>query len=138
MPGYFYDLTDDMRIEGRWLLGCVSDERDQEIDPWSFLGGRIFKQTGLLRVPVAVPGRALDYSHDITAVPIVHARMVELFERLGVRDVQFLPVQVAAHPGPWFVLNALRIIPCIDEARCRQTLKWAPEDGDPEKVGKYR
>jgi hypothetical protein len=127
-----------MRIKGRWLLGCVSDERGQELDPWSFLSGRSFKQTGLLQVPATVLGRALDFSRDITAVPIVHGRMVELFERLGVQEVQFLPVQVGDHPGPWFILNALRIVPCIDDARCQRILKWAPHDGEPEKVGRYR
>ncbi|AKJ06375.1 Hypothetical protein AA314_08001 [Archangium gephyra] len=39
---------------------------------------------------------------------------------------------------PYFILNALRIIRCIDDARCEEVRYWRPEDGDPDKVGQYR
>jgi hypothetical protein len=52
--------------------------------------------------------------------------------------VQFIPVQVEGHTGPYFILNALRIIRCIDDARCIEVQYWRPEDEQPEKVGEYR
>ncbi|WP_369946350.1 imm11 family protein [Vitiosangium sp. GDMCC 1.1324] len=52
--------------------------------------------------------------------------------------MQFLPVQVDGHAGPYFVLNALRIIRCIDDARSEEVQYFKPEDGQPEKVGEYR
>ncbi|MFY0577628.1 imm11 family protein [Cystobacter fuscus] len=49
------------------------------------------------------------------------------------------------HPGtggrpaePYFILNALRIIRCVDEARCEEIAFWEPRHGDPERVGHYR
>jgi hypothetical protein len=52
--------------------------------------------------------------------------------------VQFLPVEVENHPGPYFILNTLRTIRCIDDARCEEVQYWRPEDGEPEKVGQYQ
>ena len=42
------------------------------------------------------------------------------------------------HAGPYFILNTLRVIRCIDEARCVEVRYFTPEDGQPEKVGQYR
>jgi hypothetical protein len=52
--------------------------------------------------------------------------------------VQFLPAQVDGHPEPYFILNPLRVIRCIDDARCEEVQRFTPEDGQPEKVGQYR
>ena len=42
------------------------------------------------------------------------------------------------HSEPYFILNALRIIRCIDDARCEEVLYWLPEDERPDKLGAYR
>jgi hypothetical protein len=68
----------------------------------------------------------------------VHGRVAQLFERMDVQDVQFLPAQVEGHAGPYFILNTLRVIRCIDDARCEEVRYWKPENGQPEKVGEYR
>ncbi len=80
----------------------------------------------------------LDFSWAAFSIPVVNSRFVQLFERLGIQEVQFLPVQVEDHAGPYFILNTLRILRCIDEARCEEVRHWKPEDGQPEKVGQYR
>jgi hypothetical protein len=59
-------------------------------------------------------------------------------ERLGIQEVQFLPVEVDNHAGPYFILNTLRTLRCIDDARCVEVQYWTPENGQPEKVGRYR
>ncbi len=60
-------------------------------------------------------------------------------ERLGIeKEVQFIPVGVDGQTEPYFILNALRVIECIDDARCEAVLYWGPEDGEPEWVGEYR
>jgi len=70
----------------------------------------------------------LDFSLTEIATPVVSERFVSLFERLGLeQEVQFL-----------FILNVLRVIPCIDDARCEAVLYWTPEDEEPELVGKYQ
>jgi hypothetical protein len=45
---------------------------------------------------------------------------------------------VEEHSEPYFVLNPLRIIRCIDVARCEEVTYWEPRHGDPERVGHYR
>jgi hypothetical protein len=60
-----------------------------------------------------------------------------ILERLALKDVQLLPARVEGQTEPWFILNVLRIIRCIDDARCGEVEYWKPEDGQPEKVGQY-
>ena len=134
----FYDLTDDMSQPGRWHLRHPVDEHGQKLGPWQFTGSRRLDAQGLIRFPVKPDGMELEFTQSSFSIPVVHRRVVQLFERLGIQDVQFIPVEVEGHTGPWFILNALRIIRCIDEARCREVRHFKPEDGQPEKVGQYR
>nr|WP_309889867.1 DUF1629 domain-containing protein [Archangium sp.] len=137
MPRY-YELEDDMRIPTRWHLRHPVDEHGRELNPWQFTEGRRLELQGLIRFPVRPDGVTLDFTRDAFATPVVHGRVVQVFEQLGLQEVQFLPVQVEGHPGPYFILNALRIIRCIDDARCEEVEYWRPEDGQPERVGEYQ
>jgi hypothetical protein len=83
-------------------------------------------------------GVGLDFSLAGVSIPVVSSQFVQVVQRLGLQEVQFLPIQVENHPGPYFILNALRILRCIDDARCEEVRYWRPEDGQPEKVGQYR
>jgi hypothetical protein len=134
----YFELRSNMRVPGRWVLKSPVDEHGQEVDPWQFSEGRLLSLRSRLRLPVSLPGSELDFSLSGLGVVIVHERFVRLFERLGIQDVQFIPARVEAHAEPYFILNALRIIRCIDDARCEEVRYWMPEDGQPEKVGEYR
>lgn len=134
----YFELMDDRRSEARWHLGSPVDEQGQEIDPWQFKEGKTLEPGCVPRFPLDVPGRPLDYCWAAFSIPVVHGRVVQLFERLDVQDVQFLPARVEGHDAPYFILNALRLIRCIDDARCRRVAYWTPEDEQPEKVGEYR
>ena len=137
MPRYF-DMTDNMRLKGRWHLRMPRDEHGGEVDPWQFFDGTPLDIQGTIRFPVKPTGKALEFTLASFAIPVVHARVVALFERLGIQEVQFIPVQVDGTSEPHFILNTLRIIRCIDDARCVEAKHWTPEDGQPEKVGEYR
>ncbi|MFL5357374.1 imm11 family protein [Archangium sp.] len=134
----YYELEDDRYHPGRWHLRSPVDENGQGINPWQFFKGRRLDLQVSIRFPVRPDGVELDFSWAAFSIPVVHARFVQLFERLGVQDVQFIPVQVEGHAGPFFILNTLRTIRCIDDARCAEVQYWKPEDGQPEKVGRYR
>jgi hypothetical protein len=41
-------------------------------------------------------------------------------------------------PEPYYILNSLRTLRCIDEARSEEVEYWKPEHGEPERVGEYR
>jgi hypothetical protein len=133
-----YDLRDARQHPGRWHLRSPVDENGREINPWQFLKGRWLDSQGTIRFPVKPDGVELDFCWASFAIPVVHARFVRLFERLGIQDVQFIPVQVEGHAGPFFILNTLRTIRCVDDVRCEEVQYWKPEDGQPEKVGEYK
>jgi hypothetical protein len=134
----YYELFDKMSIPGRWLLRMPVDERGEWIDTWQFKEGRVLNIEGPIRVPVKPTGTALEFSSSM-GIPVVHRRVVALFERLGLqKEVQFIPAQVEGQSEPWFILNTPRVIRCIDDARCEEVLYWRPEDGQPERVGEYR
>lgn len=134
----YFELRSNMLVPGRWVLKSPVDEHGQEVEPWQFSEGRTVDLRASPRVPVALAGRELDFSLTGLGVIIVHDRVVRLYEHLGVNEVQFLPAQVDGHPEPYFILNPLRIIRCIDDARCQEVQYFTPEDGQPEKVGQYR
>ena len=90
-------------------------------------------------LPLDTPGCALDFSLTEFAIPVVSARFVSLCQELGVQDdVQFIPARVACHMEPYFILNALRVIRCIDETRSEEVTFWEPRHGEPGRVGHYR
>ncbi|HYO57577.1 imm11 family protein [Archangium sp.] len=143
--GKYYKLYDDVYIPGRWHLrmplydeGRGGSDEDELFDVWRFNEGRVLEIERPIRLSVKPTGVAIEFS-EAMGIPIVHRRVVALFERLGLqKEVQFIPVEVEGQTEPWFILNALRIIRCIDDARCEEVLYWGPEDGQPEIVGEYR
>jgi len=83
-------------------------------------------------------GVPLDFSLTELATPVVTGRVVSLFEQLELgNEVQFIPALVEGQAEPYFILNVLHVIRCIDDARCEEVGYWTPEDGIPELVGKY-
>jgi hypothetical protein len=114
-------------------------EQGQDMDPWQFRQGRVVSlEEGMPCFLIQVAGTPLDFCWAAFAIPVVHERVVQLFGRLGIQDVQFIPAKVAGHGGSHFILNALRVILCIDDERSEEVQLWKPEDDEPEKTGGYR
>ncbi|WP_395814467.1 imm11 family protein [Archangium minus] len=135
----YFDFMDDMSTPGRWHLRSPVDARGQRVDPWQFKKGQPLDIEGVIRFPVNPTGIALEFTLASFLIPVVHRRVVALFERLGLqKEVQFIPVEVEGQTEPWFTLNVLQIIRCIDDARCEEVLYWLPEDNRPDKLGQYR
>lgn len=145
----YFKLYDDKYIPGRWHLGMplFADGEDEDsgdpetrelFDTYRFLEGRVLEIEGPIRLVVKPVGVALDFS-QAQGIPIVNRRVVSLFDRLGLqKKVQFIPVEVEGQTEPWFILNVLQLIRCIDDARCEEVLYWLPEDNRPDKLGQYR
>ncbi|WP_043434990.1 imm11 family protein [Cystobacter fuscus] len=134
----YYELMDDRYHPGRWHLRSPVDEKGEQINPWQFFKGKQIELQRIIRFPVKPDGLALDFCWAAFSIPVVHTRFVQLFARLDIQGVQFIPAQVEGHAGPFFILNTLRTIRCIDDARCEDVQYWKHEDGQPEKVGMYR
>ncbi len=134
----YYDLFDNVYVPGRWYLRMPLGREDELFDTWRFHEGRVLdikEPIGLSMKPAGIP---LDFSHAL-GIPVVNRRVVLLFERLGIeKEVQFIPVEIEGQTEPWFVLNALQVIKCIDDARCEEVFYWLPEDNRPDKEGGYR
>src|SRR4028118_796744 len=135
----YFDLWDNMRITGRWHLKSPVDEQGKEVDPWQFKAGIWLKLEDMPVFRLARDGSALDFTLTGLTIPLVHRRVISLFESLGLqKEVQFLPARVEGQREPYFILNVLQTLRCIDDARCEEVLYWLPEDNRPDKVGQYR
>ncbi|PTL76078.1 hypothetical protein DAT35_51965 [Vitiosangium sp. GDMCC 1.1324] len=114
------------------------DAQGHRIIPWELQQGKPVHLEGMPLLSVRYPGQALDYT-ETAAASVVSHRFVSMCERLGIQDeVQFIPARAGGYSEPFFVLNALRIIRCIDEDRCKEVAFWEPRHGEPELVGAYR
>ncbi|RKG55516.1 hypothetical protein D7X30_27180 [Corallococcus sp. AB011P] len=139
MPRRFYRLLDDVTLPGRWELGIPLDARGNEVeDPWMFREGRhVPPQQGLL-VPIEHSGTPLDFSLAGFSTPVVSARVAAVFSERAAQDIQLVPVAVLGHAEPYFILVATRLIRCIDDEASEEVIRWAPQDGRPDRVGQYR
>ncbi|WP_257454648.1 imm11 family protein [Archangium lipolyticum] len=140
MTGRYFDLFDDVYIPDRWhLLDQPVDEQGQELRTWLFRRGEPVHIEGRIRIPIYVPGEALDFSLMAGApIPVVHARVAAVFAELAPDDVQLIPVEVDGQSEPYVLLNITRVVKCIDDEKSDEVLYWGPEDGQPEKVGQYQ
>jgi len=135
----FFDLSDDMLIPGRWVLGALCDSQGRRLnDPWQFGTGRTAQYPERVRIKVALKGMPLEFSLTGLAIVVVHVRAAEIFHRLAPDDIQLIPVDVDGQPDQYLILNPTRLVDCIDDKASKEILRWKPEDGRPEKVGKYR
>ena len=139
IPSRYFKLSDDRTSLDRWHPGHPVDEHGVELDRWQFIECKRLPLQGPFFIPMKIPGRPLECAWTTTAIPLLHGRVVSLLERLGVQDeVQLIPARVEGYTEPYFLLNALHAIRCIDDARCGEVAYWLPEDNQPEKLGQYR
>lgn len=132
----YFQLMDDVTVPGGWILGTPTDARTGLPLGGVFLKGQPLRVSGPVRVPFLQPGRSLDFSLADTA-PVVHAKVASVLAELAPADVQLIPASVETQPEPYCLLNVLRIVKCIDAAACEEVNVWTPEDGVPEKIGRY-
>ncbi|RKH71274.1 imm11 family protein [Corallococcus aberystwythensis] len=139
MPRHFFELDFDIAVPDRWYLREPTDLEGKTVpDIWAFVSGRPVVDPGPLRVPLSRPGQPLDFDKTTVAgTPIVSGRIASVFRELAPDDVQLLPVEVQGQAEPFFLLNVMRVIRCIDDAACEEARLWSPEDGRPDKVGEY-
>jgi hypothetical protein len=135
----YFEMMDDVYIPGRWYVDSPRDDQGRELIAYQFMRGESLGWENPLFLPIHIPGRALDFTQTAFGFTVVNSRFVSVCERLGIQDeVQFIPARVQGQPEPYFVLNTLRIIRCVDEARCEEFSFWEPRHGSPERVGHYR
>lgn len=137
-PKRYFDLSDDVYVAGRWQLGSPVDEHGQEVDPWQFTKGHPVQVQSRLRVPLETKGNPLDFTLAGLDTPVVHVKVASIFAEMAPNDVQLIPIDVEGQPEQFSILVATKLIQCIDEKASEEVRRWKPEDGRPDKVGKYR
>ena len=138
--GDFFRVMDDLHHPDRWHLGVPLDALGMEADPWQFTDGRLFRARSGLRVPVRYIGEPLDFTFAAFDIPVVNHRAQSVIMSLAMNDVQLIPAMVddVAESGrEYAILNAVRIIPCLDESRS-EFVKWTRADRRPDRLGSYR
>jgi hypothetical protein len=135
----YFDLWDDRTLRGRWHLRSPVNARREPVDPWQFKQGRPLNISEKIHFPVRPAGSTLEFTLSSFTIPVVSGRVVSLLHRLGLQgSVQFIAADVEGQGEPYFILNALQIIDCVDDTRCEFVERWRPEDGQPEKIGMYQ
>jgi len=139
MPKRYFDLADDVYLPGRWELGHPLDQAGHQLeDPWQFRVGEPVRFEGHVQLPLKRPGTPLDFSHAAFSIPVVHVRVASLLAEIAPNDVEIVPVGIEGQPDQFCILNATRLVRCIDDKTSGEVRYWRPEDGRPEKTGQYR
>ncbi|MFP2904175.1 imm11 family protein [Pyxidicoccus sp. 3LFB2] len=134
----YFDLSEDIQFPGRWDLGKLVNQQGEVIMSGHLLRGEPARFDGALTVPVRSPGHPTDFSHAAFGLPLVSMKMASILSALAPGDIQLIPVTVGSQQEQHFILNALRVVQCIDDEASEEVQHWLPEDGRPERVGMYR
>ena len=128
----FFKLLDQVTV-GRWHIGEVRTRGGFEP---SLDSGEQFQGGEPLIAEVTHPGRVLEFCLTSFAVPVATSELARAVSALAGPDVQCVPVEIAGQSGLQ-VLNAVRVIRCIDESRS-EFIKWTKQDHRADLAGKYR
>lgn len=133
----FYQV--EMGDVPQWLLETPTRDSGESFDePWMFADGRVLPDPGRLKTQIAHPGRGRAFVFSvIEKAPIVSEEVANVFRTLAHCDVQLFPVSIEGEAEPYFVVNAIQVLDCIDEARCEEVQHY-PEGSFPEFEGEYR
>ncbi|WP_338872966.1 imm11 family protein [Myxococcus stipitatus] len=108
-------------------------------EPWMFGEGTSLPDPGPTKVRVRGPGQKRSFVFaGVERTPIVNEAVANVFRALAPDDVQLFPVSVESASEPYFIVNARKLIDCIDEARCREIQHYADADPFPEYAGQFR
>ncbi len=74
----------------------------------------------------------------VERVPIVSKAVANVFRTLAPDDVQLFSITVEGESEPFFIVNVLKNIDCIDEASCEEVHPYDQDDPYPQRRGAYR
>lgn len=123
----------------QWLIDTPTPASGEAFDePWMFAEGRVLEEPGRMKAQVSAAGqrRAFVFS-SIERAPIASEAVANVFRTLAPDDVQLFPVSIEGEAEPYFVVNAIKAVDCIDEERCLEVQHYL-EGSFPEYAGEYR
>ncbi len=123
----------------QWLVETpIRDSGESFDEPWMFADGRVLPDPGPIKAVVSHPGkkRAFVFA-GVEGSPIGSEALANVFRTLAPDDVQLFPVTVEGASERYFVVNAIKVVDAIDEARCREVRHYDEDDPVPEYEGEY-
>ena len=133
----FFQMHDNVDLTGRWWLGSLNAGVENGMEPYDFLVGRRLAIRGPATISIRREGVPLDFTFADFDLPVANQRVALILRRLCHSDYQEIDSNVEGRTERYSVINVLNSVSCVDESRTR-FVKWGPNDGRPEKVGKYR
>jgi hypothetical protein len=129
----FFKLCDFLNIRGRWHLGEITGPAGDEVD---MDRGQRIEHTAPLQIEVTDLGEVLDFCLTSFNAPVCNAKLAAEIGAVAGDDVQVIPVEINEQKG-MVALNAVRVVPCIDEARS-EFIKWTEHDHRADLAGEFR
>ncbi len=132
----YFRLIDDMsmRMRRRWHVGDIflPDGTEPRLR-----AGLPLDDTRPLHATVTHAGYVLDFCHTSFAVPIATKAVADVIHSIAGTDVQCIPVTISGQSG-MLVLNAIRLIRCVDESRSEFQKFTVDDEVRPDLAGQYR
>lgn len=129
----FYRITENIHDKTHQHLGKILSPAGR-VNPNDFRIGKQFLNPIDLFINTKLD-HSFDFNMAAFEVPIISPRLADVLKTEFVPDRQFIPVEIGGEP--YYILNALHTIRCLDESNSTFT-KWTQADERPELVGEYR
>jgi hypothetical protein len=123
----------------QWLIETPTRDSGEAFDePWMFADGRALPDPGPIKAQISHPGEKRTFVFaGVEETPIGSETVANVFRVLAPNDVQLFPVSIEGESGRYFVVNATKVVDCIDEERCLEVQHY-PAGSFPEYAGEYR
>lgn len=137
MERHFYSVG--LADVPHWLLETPTRDSGESFDePWLFVDGRVLPDPGPIKAQISHPGEKRTFVFaGVEETPIGSEAVANVFRTLASDDVQLFPVSIEGESERHFVVNATKVVDCIDEERCLEVQHY-PEGTFPEYAGEYR
>jgi hypothetical protein len=158
MTRSYYELEDDVFIEGRWFLNGLFDSNGIELEARELRYGKPIDVRHPLRLRrcnsdqlievrpplfvsrqrAGVPSDSqipIDFTFAGHDLPVVTKEVAELLEHTCREDIQRFPVIVEGAREEYDVINVVALLPCVDKLRSDVESWWTAADGRPDKLG---
>ncbi len=77
-----------------------------------------------------------DFHHGIAGAYYVNENFINCLKSVGEANYQLFPIKVLPDEKPYYILNILNVIDCVDKEKSKFTL-WTESDERPDLLGEY-
>ena len=78
-----------------------------------------------------------DFHMSLGGAFYINEKFINCLNSVGETNYQLLPIKVLPEEKPYYILNTLNIIDCVDREKSKYEL-WKEEDNRPDRLGDFR